>query len=97
MRTKGREMHRDVRWPIEDGGRGRRRRVAERLELRGVLESSGGGTKAPRSRGASPQTGGLDRVQSSQQEWNPANWMTSGGRANGWSAPWEEGKDERKA
>jgi len=62
MRTRGREMHRDVRWPIEDGRRGRRGRVAERLELRGFWSRAAGGQ---RRRGVAAQPAGRKRGGSS--------------------------------
>lgn len=51
MHTVGREMNRLVRWTIEDRGSDRRRRVAERRELRG-FGAGGGSTKPPKCRAA---------------------------------------------
>lgn len=86
MRTQGLEMNDDARGTIGNGGEdGRRGGEASRggaFELRGGL--SGGSPKAPRESRRNPQTGtAMDLVQSSQQESDPANWMTIGVYANG--------------
>ena len=57
-------MHRDIRWPIEEGvGEG----GESRSRVEGGLESSGGRTKAPRSRGAAR------RLEESRIECNPVS------------------------
>lgn len=88
-------MHRDFRWPIEDGGLWAKE-ASRGVELRGSGVERREDKDAEASRRSPRAERESDRVQSSQQAYNPANWMTSGGCANGWSARWEEGEDERK-
>lgn len=98
VRTQGREMSSDTGETIEDGRRRwptreARSVAAERVE--GVLSVEAAGRQRRRGSRAATRGGGKrsDRMQSSQQESNPANWMTDEGYANGWKrfrVVWEE-------